>query len=336
MVDPRATLRHSLGLAVEPTFTASEAAGIRIAAIDALLQSVRATPPGEPLVTPAWALARLRALYPDLSEAKLRDIIRAGREGRAGCPEDEVRAQGKSEGLAVTRGRALQLSGWVLLLGLGLSIGILVAGAKEIDWLRPVEVAILAATGAVVWWYTAETQRLREVSEAQLLASQEPRVVFDQRVTPEGAVIIRNVGPGMALSVTARLLPAPMPEGESDPADEAAPWTCGTLLAGAEAEPWRVPLSLQGIALQGGGSRDHALLQVLCDNAIPIEVSYRDAQGRSMVSLALLGVGMRFVGADSRSAEARADLERDVSRVRRAFAKANGLGVGFPQAERPT
>lgn len=51
------------------------------------------------------------------------------------------------------------------------AIGLVVAvcGSSDVDGslLRRLEVVAIVVTAAVVWWYTAETQRLREATEAQ-------------------------------------------------------------------------------------------------------------------------------------------------------------------------
>lgn len=52
--------------------------------IESPRDAIAPSPPGAPLATEEWALARSRALYPDLSEATLREIVgMAGKGGKA-------------------------------------------------------------------------------------------------------------------------------------------------------------------------------------------------------------------------------------------------------------
>lgn len=192
------------------------------------------------------------------------------------------------------------------------------------------EVAVLLATAGVIWWYTWETHHLRHATEAHAASAYMPQVVFDVWVGSEGVVRLRNLGPGIALNVTCTLTPAPMPVGERDLAASAVPWRWGTLLPGAETH-WRVPHSvLEVIRPEAGMSADRGTLEILSCGTVPIEVSYSDVRGRQLVTLALLGGEVVFLGDADAASAARIALAARVGDARKKFVQSSGLGVGFP------
>src|SRR5690606_12748052 len=136
-------------------------------------------------------------------------------------------------------------------------------------FLRIVEVVALVGTAAIVWWYTSETQRLRETSEAQLLAAHEPLLILDKSVTGTGTVQVRNIGPGVAFGVTCQLTAAGMPDGSLDPAVGAELFRIGSIAPG-EGFDWP---SYHGLGAEaktwGDVSYAWATMKIFFCNCIP-------------------------------------------------------------------
>jgi hypothetical protein len=66
------------------------------------------------------------------------------------------------------------------------------------------QAAILLGTAGIVWWYTKETQRLRETAQQQVEVQQRPLIIIEPQFS-EGALsllIVRNVGNSAAINVT--------------------------------------------------------------------------------------------------------------------------------------
>ena len=66
-----------------------------------------------------------------------------------------------------------------------------------INW-SAVSALATVATGAVVWWYTCETQKLRRLSERQLELQVRPFVIVRQA---NGMLAVVNIGQGPAFNV---------------------------------------------------------------------------------------------------------------------------------------
>lgn len=182
--------------------------------------------------------------------------------------------------------------------------------------LRITEVIAILATGGIVWWYTCETQSLRKTAEAQLLAAHEPLLILSQRVSQEGVVEVKNIGPGVAFKVTCHLIPAPMPDGGVDPAVNSAPYILGSLPP-QESFPWP---TYHGLSPQDKTWHESSdilgIMQILFASLIPVEVRYQDARGRAFVTIATLGNQLHYVGLESESGEARAFIQVTMPRDR--------------------
>lgn len=74
------------------------------------------------------------------------------------------------------------------------------------DWLRPIEVAALLATGCIVLWYTEETAKLRETTDRQVTLAVRP--AFAARLV-DAVLYLSNHGAGMARDVRVRVLEVP-------------------------------------------------------------------------------------------------------------------------------
>lgn len=104
----------------------------------------------------------------------------------------------------MTRGAALVSAGLCLLAGLLLAVFAPHLGIE--DWLRPIEVAALLATGCIVLWYTEETSKLREATDRQVTLAVRPALAA--RVA--GANLsLSNHGNRMAREVRVRVVEVP-------------------------------------------------------------------------------------------------------------------------------
>ena len=65
-----------------------------------------------------------------------------------------------------------------------------------------IQTVILGITGGIVWWYTKETQRLREISQKQLETMLCPFLLFIDEIIDENRnLYVENTGSGPALNI---------------------------------------------------------------------------------------------------------------------------------------
>jgi hypothetical protein len=114
------------------------------------------------------------------------------------------------------RREAWRLMAWeigavVVLLVLWATVEASMDGATVASFMQ---VAVLIGTAVIVWWYTKETQRLRETAQQQVEAAHQ-QIEVQQRpliiVEPQRSdlLIVRNIGNSAAMNITIRAVKGP-------------------------------------------------------------------------------------------------------------------------------
>jgi len=107
----------------------------------------------------------------------------------------------------VTSREARQCEAWRLIAGAAVVVAVLLVFWAAVDgsmtWLLFFQTIAAFVTAGIVWWYTKETQRLREAAQRQIEVQQRPFVILTPDVQQDvlKGLKVQNIGNSAAINI---------------------------------------------------------------------------------------------------------------------------------------